>query len=67
MNERVTTLRQASYEAVPTISTERAVLITRFYRENIGKYSVPVMRAKAFEYLYQHQSLYIGDGELIVG
>ncbi|MEI7899518.1 MAG: trans-4-hydroxy-L-proline dehydratase [bacterium] len=67
MNERVTKLRQASYEAEPTISTERAVLITRFYRDNIGKYSVPVMRAKAFEYLYRYQTLYIGEGELIVG
>jgi len=67
MNERVTQLRQASFEAEPAISTERAVLITRFYRENIGKYSVPVMRAKAFRILYAHQTLYIGDGELIVG
>ena len=67
MNQRVTTLRQASFEAEPTISTERAVLVTRFYRESIGKYSVPVMRAKAFEYLCQHQTLHIGDGELVVG
>lgn len=66
MNERVLKLRQASFDAVPTISTERAVLITKFYQDNIGKYSVPVMRAKAFEYLYSNQTIYIGEGELIV-
>ena len=66
MNERVLKLRQASFEAVPTISTERAVLITKYYQDNIGKYSVPVMRAKAFEYLVTNQTIYIGEGELIV-
>jgi formate C-acetyltransferase len=66
MNERVLKLREASFEAVPTLSTERAVLITKYYQDNIGKYSVPVMRAKAFEYLYASQTLFIGDGELIV-
>jgi len=67
MNERVNKLRRKSYEAPVTISAERAVLITDFYRDNIGRYSVPVMRAKAFEHLCRHQTIYIGDGELIVG
>jgi len=67
MNDRVKKLRQESYETPVTISAERAALITDFYRDNIGKYSVPVTRAKAFEHLCRHQSLYIGDGELIVG
>jgi formate C-acetyltransferase len=66
MNERVAKLREESFEAVPTLSTERAVLITKYYQDNIGKYSVPVMRAKAFEYLYANQTIFIGDGELIV-
>jgi formate C-acetyltransferase len=66
MNERVLKLRQASFDAVPTISTERAVLITKYYQDNIGKYSVPVMRAKAFEYVVANQTIYIGEGELIV-
>lgn len=67
MNERITGLRRASFEKAPAISTERAVLITRFYRDNTDSYSVPVMRARAFKYLYRHQTLYIGEGELIVG
>jgi pyruvate formate-lyase/glycerol dehydratase family glycyl radical enzyme len=67
MTERVSHLREESYRAEVSLSTERAELITEFYRENIGKYSLPVMRARAFEHLYRHQSIYIGEGELIVG
>jgi trans-4-hydroxy-L-proline dehydratase len=67
MNERVARLRQQSYEAPVTISAERADLVTDFYREHMGRYSAPMMRAKVLEHLYQHQALYIGDGELIVG
>ena len=67
MNERVKRLRMQSFETPITISAERAELITEFYRENIGKYSVPMMRAKALEYLYRNQTIYIGDDELIVG
>jgi trans-4-hydroxy-L-proline dehydratase len=67
MNERVTRLRKKSTETPITISAERAELITEFYRENIGKYPVPIMRAKALAYLYENQTLYIGEDELIVG
>ncbi len=67
MNERVTRLRTESFETPITISAERAALITDFYRENIGRYSTPMMRAKALEHLYGNQTVYIGEGELIVG
>lgn len=67
MNERVERLRTESFETPITISGERAKLVTEFYRENIGKFSVPMMRAKALEYLYQNQILYIGEDELVVG
>jgi formate C-acetyltransferase len=67
MNARVQRLRTASSETPIAISAERAERITDFYRENIGKYSVPMMRAKALEHLYRSQTVYIGDGELIVG
>ena len=67
MNERVTKLRQASVEARPRISIERAVLETEFYQAYEGKHSVPVMRALNFLHLCEHQTIYIGDGELIVG
>lgn len=67
MNERIKELRLKSFNAKPYISSERAELITDFYKENVGKYSAPIMRAKAFEYICLNKSLYIGDGELIVG
>ncbi|MFH1175783.1 MAG: pyruvate formate lyase family protein, partial [Acidobacteriota bacterium] len=67
MNARTARLRQESLEAIPTISSERAELLTAFYRENLGRTSVPVMRARAFLHLCERKSIWIGDGELIVG
>jgi len=67
MTERVRRLRQHSLDAPPRISTERAELLTDFYAAEEGKHSVPVMRALAFKYLCEHKTIYIGDGELIVG
>ncbi len=67
MNARTARLRQQSLDAKPSISPERAVLITDFYRANEGRYSVPVMRARAFHWLCERKSVFIGDGELIVG
>ncbi len=67
MNERVKRLRQQSFEAVASISIERALLETEFYQANFGKYSLPVMRAMFFKYLCEKKTLYIGEDELIVG
>jgi len=67
MNDRVARLRRESFEAKPSISTERADLLTEFYRENHGKYSVPVMRALCFKHLCEKKTIYIGPEELIVG
>jgi formate C-acetyltransferase len=65
--DRVTRLRQQSLDAVPTISTERARLITDFYRECRGSESPAVVRARSFAYLMEHKTICINDGELIVG
>jgi trans-4-hydroxy-L-proline dehydratase len=67
MNERIQRLREESFAAEPAVSTERAELITRFYRENDGKHAVPVQRALAFKHIWEHQEIYIGEDELIVG
>ena len=67
MNERTARLRQESLDAVPTISGERAELMTEFYRENQGRWSPPVLRAKAFLFLCERKAIWIGNGELIVG
>jgi formate C-acetyltransferase len=67
MNSRIAKLRQESFETTPSISIERALLETEFYKENSGKYSLPVLRALCFKHLVEHKSLYLGDGELLVG
>jgi len=67
MTERTSKLREESLNARPRISHERALLMTEFYEKNQGRYSAPVMRAKAFYYLCQHKTIYIGNDELIVG
>jgi trans-4-hydroxy-L-proline dehydratase len=67
MSDRTERLRRESLEAVPSISSERAERITAFYRENEGRFSVPVMRALAFRDLCEHKTLYLGGDELIVG
>jgi trans-4-hydroxy-L-proline dehydratase len=67
MNERVSSLRRESLNAVPSVSIERALLLTEFYRENEGRWPAPLMRAHAFHHLCTHKHLHLGDGELIVG
>ena len=67
MTERVARLRQQSLEAVASISTERAELMTAFYRQEPDLASAPVQRARAFRYLMEHKTICINDGELIVG
>jgi formate C-acetyltransferase len=67
MNPRTEALRRQSLDARPSISAERALLVTRFYRENDGRFSVPVMRARSFLDLCERKTLYVGEGELIVG
>ena len=67
MTGRTRRLRQESLEAQPAISAERALLLTEFYKKNEGRWSVPVTRARSFYYLCERKSIYIGEGELIVG
>ncbi len=67
ITNRVQRLRRQSLDAVPTISTERAWLMTEFTRQHQGQDSTPVFRAKSFAYLLEHKAICIEDGELIVG
>lgn len=67
MNSRVERLRELSLRTQPSLTAERAVLTTRFYQENDGKYSTPVMRALNFYHLCAQKEIYIGEDELIVG
>jgi trans-4-hydroxy-L-proline dehydratase len=66
MNERVARLRQESLDTKPWLSTERAILVSDYYR-NTRTVSAPMQRAEAFRYLMEHKTIYIGGDELIVG
>ena len=67
MTDRVTRLRKQSLEALPSLSHERAELLTEFYRSEKELGSEPVRRARALAYLLEHKSICINPGELIVG
>jgi len=66
LNDRIKKLRRQSIEAVERISAERAKLLTDFYK-NSKEISIPIKRAKAFEYILMNKKITIYDGELIVG
>lgn len=68
MNQRIVRLRRESLDAKPTISHERAELLTRFFESGAAqKESVPVQRAQAFKYILENKAIHIGEEELIVG
>ncbi|MFV0592540.1 MAG: trans-4-hydroxy-L-proline dehydratase [Draconibacterium sp.] len=67
MNERIQRLRKLSVETQESLSIERALITTRFYNENYGKYSEPVMRALNFMEICRQKTIYLGSDELIVG
>lgn len=67
MNDRIKRLRKETFEAQPSLSIERALIETRFYRENEGKYPIPILRAMNFLEICRQKTIYIGPGELIVG
>ena len=68
VNERITRLREQSLEAKPSLSLERALLLTEFCQTGVpNRVSVPVGRALAFKYLLEKKEIFIGPGELIVG
>lgn len=67
MNDRVRRLRRETFEARPSLSIERALIETRFYRENYGKYPIPILRALNFLEICKRKTIYIGPDELIVG
>jgi formate C-acetyltransferase len=68
MNERVKKLREQSLNAVPTITAERAKLITEFYKSpEACRLSYAMQHALAFKHILAKKSVCINDGEVIVG
>jgi trans-4-hydroxy-L-proline dehydratase len=68
MTPRIQQLREQSLNAVYQISAERGLLMTEFYknRMDFGD-SIPVQRAKSFQYVLANKIICINDLELIVG
>ena len=66
MTERVARLRQLSLDTRPTLSSERAELMTEFYRQ-APAVPLPILRARSLQHLMERKAIYIGEGELIVG
>lgn len=67
MNERIQKLRQLSVDTAAHIDTERAKIETETYKEYEGVVSVPMLRALVLKNYFEKKTLYIGEGELIVG
>jgi pyruvate formate-lyase/glycerol dehydratase family glycyl radical enzyme len=68
MNERIRRLREQSLNAKPYVTSERAKLITEFYKGEISNsVSAPLRRALAFRYILEQKTICINEGELIVG
>ncbi|MBP7147212.1 MAG: glycyl radical protein [Acidobacteria bacterium] len=67
MTPRTERLRRESLAAIPAISSERALITTAFYKEHLGRHSIPVLRALNFHAICERKALWMGEGELIVG
>ena len=67
MTARTERLRRDSLDAIPSISGERAAITTAFYKAQMGRHSIPVLRAMNFYAICDGKTLWMGDGELIVG
>ncbi len=67
MNERIQKLRELSVTTPVHIDLERAQTEPAFYTAHDGKYSIPVMRAMVLKEYFSRKTLYLGDGELIIG
>lgn len=67
MNARIKKLRRLSLDTKACIDLERAISETKTYKQHEGELSVPELRAQVLKDYFQTKTLYIGEGELIVG
>ena len=67
MNDRIKRLRQQNFDTPTTLSIERAIIETEFYKTHYGTMPIAVLRARNFYEICKKKTLYIGDDELIVG
>ena len=67
MNARIKRLRQQNFDTPTTLSIERALIETEFYKKHYGTMPTPVLRARNFYEICKKKTIYIGKDELIVG
>ena len=67
MNAHIRRLRKQNLKTPTTLSIERALIVTAFYKENYGTMPTPILRARTFYEICRQKTIYIGDDELIVG
>ena len=67
MNDRIRRLRQENFDTPTTLSIERALIETAFYKEHYGTMPIAVLRARNFYEICKKKTIYIGKDELIVG
>lgn len=67
MNERIKRLHQQSVDTETTLTIERALIETAFYKEYYGKMPNCILRARNFYEICKKKTIYIGQDELIVG
>jgi pyruvate formate-lyase/glycerol dehydratase family glycyl radical enzyme len=66
MTERVKKLREQSVNAIPHLTSERALLVTEAY-ESMGFVSPPMRRALTMKHIMEKKTICFNEGELIVG
>ena len=68
MTERIKQLREQSLRAINSISAERALLVTEYYKQqHVAARPVPVQRAESLLHIFSKKHICINSGELIVG
>ena len=64
--ERISRLRERYMSTVPSIDSERAILVTKSYQETEGEPNV-LRRAKALKKIFEEMTIFIPDDQLLVG
>lgn len=67
MNDRIKRLHQQSLNTLATLTIERALIETEFYKKYYGTMPIAELRARNFYEICKKKTIYIGDDELIVG
>ena len=68
MNDRIKSLREKSLNSIESLTAERALLVTSFYKaKEAQSLSVPVLRARTLEHILANKELFFDEEELITG